>query len=149
LNGEIYVQGGNGGGDLPEIRNTAGGLRLLSNVNTGGYSATFPRNFLAPDGRIFGFDNSGKMYYVTPGGAGLLTPVGQLPGAYELDRECRDVPAGTHHPDGRRVECRAGHRHQWRAAGGDVDAVDVDAAAVGVRHCIARRQGAGHWRQLG
>jgi large repetitive protein len=81
LNGEIYVQGGNGGGDLPEIRNAAGGLRLLTNVNTGGYSATFPRNFLAPDGRIFGFDNSGKMYYVTPGGAGLLTPVGQLPGA--------------------------------------------------------------------
>ena len=81
LNGEIYVQGGTGGGDLPEIRDTAGGLRLLSNVNTGGYSATFPRNFLAPDGRIFGFDNSGKMYYVTPGGAGLLTPVGQLPGA--------------------------------------------------------------------
>ena len=81
LNGEIYVQGGNGGGDLPEIRDIAGGLRLLSNVNTGGYSATFPRNFLAPDGRIFGFDNSGKMYYVTPGGSGLLTPVGQLPGA--------------------------------------------------------------------
>ena len=81
LNGEIYVQGGNGGGDLPEIRDTAGGLRLLSSANTGGYSATFPRNFLAPDGRIFGFDNSGKMYYVTPGGSGLLTPVGQLPGA--------------------------------------------------------------------
>ena len=81
LNGEIYVQGGNGGGDLPEIRDTTGALRLLSNVNTGGYSATFPRNFLAPDGRIFGFDNSGKMYYVTPGGAGLLTPAGQLPGA--------------------------------------------------------------------
>jgi hypothetical protein len=81
LNGEIYVQGGSGGGDLREIRDTTGGLRLLSNVNTGGYSSNFPRNFLAPDGRIFGFDNSGKMYYVTPGGAGLLTPVGQLPGA--------------------------------------------------------------------
>jgi hypothetical protein len=81
LNGEIYVQGGNGGGDMPEIRDTAGGLRLLTNVNTSGYSATYPRNFLAPDGRVFGFDNTGKMYYVTPGGAGLLTPVGQLPGA--------------------------------------------------------------------
>jgi YVTN family beta-propeller protein len=81
LNGEIYVQGGNGGGDLPEIRDNAGGLRLLTNVNTSGYSATYPRNFLAPDGRVFGFDNTGKMYYVTPGGTGLLTPVGQLPGA--------------------------------------------------------------------
>ena len=32
-----------------------------------------------------------------------------------------------------------GHRHQWRAAGGDVHAVDVDAAAVGVRDGAARR----------
>ena len=134
------MQGGTGGGDLPEIRDTAGGLRLLSNVNTGGYSANFPRNFLAPDGRIFGFDNSGKMYYVTPGGTGLLTPVGPVARRHELDRERRDVPAGTHHPDGRRLECRAGHRHQWRAAGGDVHAVDVNAAAVGVRHRVARRQ---------
>ena len=81
LNGEIYIQGGNGGGDRPEIRDANGGLRLLSNVNTSGYSATYPRNFLAPDGRVFGFDNTGKMYYVSPGGTGLLTPVGQLPGA--------------------------------------------------------------------
>ncbi len=81
LNGEIYIQGGNGGGDRPEIRDASGALRLLSNVNTSGYSATYPRNFLAPDGRVFGFDNSGKMYYVSPGGTGLLTTAGQLPGA--------------------------------------------------------------------
>ena len=24
----------------------------------------YPRNFVAPDGRVFGFDSNGKMYYV-------------------------------------------------------------------------------------
>ena len=81
LNGEIYIQGGTSGGDRPEIRANDGTLRLLSNVNTSGYSATYPRNFLAPDGRVFGFDNSGKMYYINPAGTGLLTTAGQLPGA--------------------------------------------------------------------
>ncbi|HEX5163351.1 MAG TPA: putative Ig domain-containing protein [Steroidobacteraceae bacterium] len=81
LNGEIYIQGGTSGGDRPEIRGNDGTLRLLSNVNTSGYSETYPRNFLAPDGRVFGFDNAGKMYYVNPAGTGLLTTAGQLPGA--------------------------------------------------------------------
>ena len=81
LNGEIYIQGGTSGGDRPEIRGNNGNLRLLSNVNTSGFAETFPRNFLAPDGRVFGFDTSGKMYYVTPAGSGLLTTAGQLPGA--------------------------------------------------------------------
>ena len=95
LNGEIYIQGGTSGGDRPEIRGNDGTLRLLSNVNTSGLSATFPRNFLAPDGRVFGFDTSGKMYYVSPAGTGLLTTAGQLPGATQLDFQRRDVPART------------------------------------------------------
>src|SRR6185295_10888815 len=77
-------QGGTSGGDRPEIRGNDGNLRLLSNVNTSGYAETFPRNFLAPDGRVFGFDNSGRMYYVVPTGTGTITTVGQvgqLPGA--------------------------------------------------------------------
>lgn len=81
LNGETYIQGGTGGADRPEIRDANGVLRLLSNVNTSGYSANYPRNFVAPDGRIFGFDNAGRMYYVSTGGTGLLTAAGQLPGA--------------------------------------------------------------------
>jgi hypothetical protein len=81
LNGEIYIQGGTSGGDRPEIRGNDGNLRLLSNVNTSGLAETFPRNFLAPDGRVFGFDTSGRMYYVSPAGVGLLTTAGQLPGA--------------------------------------------------------------------
>ncbi len=58
LNGEIYVQGGTSGGDRPEVRGTNGVFRLLSGANTSGYAETFPRNFIAPDGRVFGFDNS-------------------------------------------------------------------------------------------
>ncbi len=65
-NGEIYIQGGSSGGDRPEIRGTDGTLRLLSNVNTSGYAELYPRNFLAPDGRVFGYDTSGKMYYISP-----------------------------------------------------------------------------------
>jgi YVTN family beta-propeller protein len=81
LNGEVYIQGGSGGSDRPEIRDANGALRLLSNVNTSTYAANFPRNFLAPDGRVFGFDTSGKMYFISTGGTGLLTAAGQLPGA--------------------------------------------------------------------
>ena len=79
--GEIYIQGGSGGADLPEIRDLSGGLRLLPSVTTSALASNFPRNFLAPDSRVFGFDTSGKMYYITTGGAGSLTMAGQLPGA--------------------------------------------------------------------
>lgn len=81
LNGEIYVQGGSGGADLPEIRDVNGNMRLLTNANTNGLAANFPRNFLAPDGRVFGFDTAGRMYYVSPVSTGLLQSAGQLPGA--------------------------------------------------------------------
>ncbi|HEV8443412.1 MAG TPA: galactose oxidase-like domain-containing protein, partial [Steroidobacteraceae bacterium] len=81
LNGEIYVQGGSGGEDFPEIRDANGVMRLLPSASTSGYGTNYPRNFVAPDGRIFGFDSAGKMYYVNPSGYGFLTPVGQLPGA--------------------------------------------------------------------
>jgi YVTN family beta-propeller protein len=84
LNGETYIQGGTSGGDRPEVRGTDGVFRLLSSASTSGYAETFPRNFLAPDGRVFGFDNAGRMYYVVPTGTGTITTVGQvgqLPGA--------------------------------------------------------------------
>ncbi len=81
VNGEIYIQGGNGGGDLPEVRETGGGFRLLTGAPTGGYAAIFPRNFLAPDGRVFGYDTSGKMYFVSTGGTGSIAGVGQFTSA--------------------------------------------------------------------
>ena len=44
LNGEIYIQGGSGGGDRPEIRDLTGGFRLLTGANTSGFSSNYPRN---------------------------------------------------------------------------------------------------------
>jgi YVTN family beta-propeller protein len=78
VNGEIYIQGGSGGADLPEVRETGGGFRLLSGAPTGGYATLFPRNFLAPDGRIFGYDTNGKMYFVAAGATGSLATAGQF-----------------------------------------------------------------------
>ncbi|HEV3007674.1 MAG TPA: PA14 domain-containing protein [Burkholderiales bacterium] len=78
-NGETYIQGGTGGADLPEIRSASGTFRLLSNANTSGLHSLYPRNFVAPDGRVFGFDSSGVMYYVDSNGLGSATTVGQLP----------------------------------------------------------------------
>ena len=79
-NAEVYTQGGNGGQDRPEVRQNDGTFRLLTSVDTNAFSYDFPRNFVAPDGRVFGFASSGQMYYVTPGGSGAMTIVGQLPG---------------------------------------------------------------------
>lgn len=77
-NGEVYVQGGKDGGDRPEVRDPNGNLRLLSNVDTSGLSTWYPRNFVAPDGRIFGFDVTGRMYYVDPVGNGQYAAAGQF-----------------------------------------------------------------------
>ena len=78
LNGDTYVQGGAGGADFPEVRTANGNFRLLSSASTSGLSWQYPRNFVAPDGRVFGFDISGHMYYVDPNGGGSLATAGQL-----------------------------------------------------------------------
>jgi len=81
LNGEVYVQGGSGGTDRPEIRGTDGTYRLLSGANTGGFDSMYPRNFVAPDGRVFGYDSAGRMYYIDTSGTGTATPVAQFSSA--------------------------------------------------------------------
>jgi YVTN family beta-propeller protein len=81
LNGEIYIQGGSSGTANPEVRNLDGTFRLLSNVNTSTLGFQYPRNFVAPDGRIFGYDSEGVMYYVNPAGTGTYSGQGQLPSA--------------------------------------------------------------------
>jgi YVTN family beta-propeller protein len=81
VNGDVYIQGGSGGADFPEVRQQNGTFRLLSTAGTTGYDSTFPRNFLAPDGRVFGYDTAGKMYLVNPAGTGTFTAMGQLPSA--------------------------------------------------------------------
>ena len=85
MNGEILIQGGKGKnktlGDAPnpEIRGLDGNFRLLTGANTSGFYWFYPRNFVAPDGRVFGFDALGKMYYLPTGGSGSLVLAGQIP----------------------------------------------------------------------
>src|SRR5690606_25360302 len=40
----------------------------------------YPRNFIAPDGRVFGYDSSGRMYYVNTSGNGAVATAGQFSG---------------------------------------------------------------------
>jgi len=80
LNGETYIQGGSGGTDRPEIRAANGTFRLLSGANTGGFDFMYPRNFIAPDGRVFGYDSGGRMYYVDTSGTGSIATAGQFSG---------------------------------------------------------------------
>jgi YVTN family beta-propeller protein len=80
LDGRIYVQGGKNGTDRPEVREADGQFSLLTGANTSDLNYGYPRNFVAPDGRIFGFDGAGIMYYVDTDGAGALVSKGQFTG---------------------------------------------------------------------
>jgi YVTN family beta-propeller protein len=82
LNGDVYIQGGSGGTDRPEVRQADGSFRLLSGANTSAFDFMYPRNFIAPDGRVFGYDGAGRMYYVATNGTGAVTQVGQFASSY-------------------------------------------------------------------
>jgi hypothetical protein len=89
--GDIYVQGGIGaGGDAasdgqfyPEVafKNANGtqGMRLLENAPTGNLGWFYPRNFVSPNGLVFGYDDSGNMYEVDARGKGAIKTLGKLP----------------------------------------------------------------------
>ncbi len=80
LSGETYTQGGSGGTDRPEVRQADGFFRLLTGADTSSLDFMYPRNFVAPDGRVFGYDSNGKMYFVTPASSGAIALAGQLNG---------------------------------------------------------------------
>ncbi len=67
-----YIQGGSGGSDFPERYNAGGTYTLLSGAPTNGIDFYYPANHIAPDGRVFGYDRAGRMYYVDPSGTGYL-----------------------------------------------------------------------------
>lgn len=77
-NGLQYVQGGNGGTDRPEVRQADGTYRLLDTADTNGLAYYYPRNHIAPDGRVFGFDTGGQMYYVDAEGSGYVDRLSSL-----------------------------------------------------------------------
>ena len=61
--GSMFIQGGDGGYDRPELWTAENGSQLLD-LDTSGLSWWYPRNFVLPDGRIFGVDVEGRMYYI-------------------------------------------------------------------------------------
>jgi hypothetical protein len=76
-NGEVYIQGGDGGKDRPEVRTNNGTFRLLSTADTDYLASYYPRNFVAPDGKIFGIAYS-QMFRINPSGTGTLTRAGKF-----------------------------------------------------------------------
>ncbi len=78
MNGEVYIQGGKNGEDTPEVRDVFGQFRLLPGIQTSALDWWYPRNFLAPDGRVFGIENKSRLYYVDPTGTGTLALGAQL-----------------------------------------------------------------------
>ena len=78
-NAEVYIQGGSGGWDYPEVRQSDGSFRLLDGAYTGGLSSGYPRNFVGPDGLVFGIADW-AMYRVDPAGDGSMTDLGTLHG---------------------------------------------------------------------
>ncbi len=79
-NGSIYVQGGLDGEDRPERWSPGKGAELLG-INTAGIDWYYPRNFVIPDGRVFGISSDRWMYYVSES-LGSLDIVGRLPAGY-------------------------------------------------------------------
>lgn len=73
--GRTYIQGGRDGEDRPEIRATDGSFRLLAGIDTTGLFYYYPRAWVTPSARLFGYSDQ-QMYFVDPdanGGAGALT----------------------------------------------------------------------------
>jgi hypothetical protein len=80
--GEVYLQGGSGGQDRAEVRDDAGKFRLLTGFKTGYLGSSYPRNFVGPDGKIFGMAYT-EMYRIDPYanlGQGTLTRLGTISG---------------------------------------------------------------------
>ena len=98
LNGETYIQGGTGGTDRPEIRDVNGAFRLLSGANTSALDFMFPRNYIAPDGRVFGFDSAGRMYYVNTAGTGSVVSAGQFGGPTGSDSSTANFQSSLGRP---------------------------------------------------
>lgn len=76
--GQIYIQGGKGGADRPELRARDGTFRLLAEADTSALHWWYPRNWVAPDGRVFGYSDR-AMYFIDPRGEGMISGMGLMP----------------------------------------------------------------------
>ncbi len=82
VNGEVYIQGGAGGADRPEVRQADGTIRTLTTADTSFLAWSYPRNYVMPDGRLFGYDYEGRMYFVDTAGTGTVSARTILPMQY-------------------------------------------------------------------
>jgi len=83
-NGDILVSAGRDGDnvltDIPEVYSTTTGTwRTLNNASMSAYEFFYPRQFVMPDGRIFGVSGR-SMYIMSTDGTGSITYAGRLPG---------------------------------------------------------------------
>ena len=117
LNGELYIQGGSSGTDRPEVRASNGQFRLLGGADTSALQFQYPRNFIAPDGRVFGYDSNGRAYYVDPAGTGAITQLGQL------------LPAANRGSDATAAMFRPGRILQAGGASSGAVVIDIRGAA--------------------
>ena len=82
-NGDILLSGGRDtqgrAVNTPEVYSPATNQwRSLLGISTAGYSYLYPRNWVAPNGLVFGFTDDKKMYYMNPNGNGSLQALGNL-----------------------------------------------------------------------
>ena len=112
LNGEVMIQGGSGGTDRPEIRGTDGVFRVLDGANTSSLDFMYPRNFIAPDGRVFGYDSAGAHVLRQRRGQRRVHERRSVRGQLSRQRRQRsDVPARPHPAVRRLIERRGRHRY--------------------------------------
>ncbi|MGH8032221.1 MAG: galactose oxidase-like domain-containing protein [Luteimonas sp.] len=78
--GEVLLQGGMGGNDYPEVRAVDGTYRLLTGVSTSSFDQNYPRNFVAPNGKVFGISRD-AMYEIDPAGTGTIRSLGTYNGS--------------------------------------------------------------------
>jgi len=83
-NGDILLNGGRDGVgrpvSTPEVYSPASNTwRSLLGVSQVGYGYIYPRQWVAPDGRVFGYSTSKNMYYIKAEGNGQLQYRGKIP----------------------------------------------------------------------
>ena len=75
--GRSYIQGGQGGRDRAEVRGLDGSFSLVTGYSTNDLEDAYPRIFVAPDGKVFGFAHR-RMFRVDPTGDGSRVNYGEL-----------------------------------------------------------------------
>jgi hypothetical protein len=139
-NGEIYIQGGKDGTDRAEIRNAAGSFRLLG-FNSSALTYWYPRNFVAPDGRVFGISNQ-SMYWVDTSGNGKLTMAGTMAGSTPSGVTTTDVYFNV----GKILRTGGGSQSSTGTRNGKTSAIviDINGSAPKVNSTAAMPAGL-HW----